>query len=64
MGGETLETLIAEKKRSYGLSARLGTRLANIRATWAPTRMFSWGRRGGAGLHVWRIAEAVSNPKR
>jgi hypothetical protein len=62
--GEKFETLIAEVKRSYGLHARLGTRLANIRAFRSPTRMlFIWGRGGGARLHICRIAQRRSETR-
>jgi len=63
MRGEKLETLIADMKRSHGLRARLGTRLANIRTARERTPMFIWRRGGEARLHVCRLAEATGKPK-
>ena len=50
---KTLETVMAEKEVSCDSHARLGTRLANIRASRLLTRIFTWRRGGGAmGFHL------------
>src|ERR1700687_963807 len=62
MREERLETLITERNRSYGFRARLGARLAHLRASGSSTRMFTWGRYGRtAELHGCHIAECFGN---
>jgi hypothetical protein len=51
MRRELHETLVAETKRSFDALARLGTRLAGIRASRSLTRMTVSERSGVAGLH-------------
>jgi hypothetical protein len=61
--GKALETLIAELKHSFDALARLGARLADIRASRSLTRMTVCERGGVAWLHPCHLAEATGKPK-
>jgi hypothetical protein len=56
---KTLETLIAEIKRSYALRARLGTQLAHPQTSGSLTGTFVWERGGMASLHTCHLAKAT-----
>ena len=63
--GDKLGALVAEMERSCDVRARLRTRLAHLRASGSPIRMFTWERDGGtAKPNVSHAAEVPKKPKR